>query len=371
MMMNRRVHGPLFRIAVIVRIVVIAGIAVFGVGCDRSGTSSREEAAGQARVAVEARPVVMRSIRRTVEGVGSLRSAREAQIAGKVMGSITEIRKGAGDAVRRGEVLIVVDSRDVAGQIAQASGAVAQARAAAALAETNFHRFQELSGRGSASPLEFDQARYQYETAKGAVAQAEGALATAESYRAYAEIPAPFDGRIVDRLCEVGELASPGRPLMKIEDPRRMRLHVTLPEGEAAAAIVGSAVEIEIPALGGRKVTGTVAEVVPASDEATHSVLVKIDLTDEADLRSGLYAKASFMSGMRPALRVPKSAVLERGGMTGIFVAESDRAAFRLVETGSASGDSIEIVAGIHDGERILVAPPAGLEEGNPIEVRS
>ena len=139
---------------------------------------------------------------------GVLRSAREVAVSGKVMGRVVEIRKRAGDPVRRGETLIVIDSGDIRGQLSSAEGALAQARAAATLAEANFQRFEQLHQRGSASSLELDQARYQRDAALGAVAQAQGAVATAGSYGSYAEIPAPMSGRVVQTLCEIGDMAA-------------------------------------------------------------------------------------------------------------------------------------------------------------------
>lgn len=307
---------------------------------------------------------------RIVEAAGSLRAQGEAVLSGKVMGSVIEIRKQAGESVRRGEVLIVIDARDVLGQIGQAEGSLAQAKAAMVLAETNLKRFEQLRSRGSASQLELDQARFQYETTKGAVQQAEGAVATASSYKSYAEISSPFDGRIVDRYCDVGDLAAPGRPLIKVEDASRIRLHVSLPESELALALPGGIVPVNVPALGDRRFDGTIAEVVPAVDAATRTFLVKLDLPADPLLRSGLYAKAYFRGGPRSALRVPRAAVLTRGGLTGIFVADGDRATFRLVTVADGAGDSVEVLSGLREGARIIIAPPPALEEGSPLEVQ-
>jgi RND family efflux transporter MFP subunit len=305
----------------------------------------------------------------TVEVVGSLYSAQEAVIASKVMGTVTDIHKNAGDPVVRGEVLIEIDSRDVAGQITQAEGALAQAKAAAVLAEANYQRFEQLHDRGSASNMELDQARYQYETARGAVRQAEGAVSTARSYKSYAEIPAPFEGRVVDRFCEVGDLASPGRPLMKIEDPARLRLHASLEATKASAAQPGAAVTVQVPALGTRDFSGTVREVVPAADPATHSFLVKIDLEPDPVLRAGLYGRALLPLGQRSALRVPRTAVVKRGGVTGVFVAESGRAVFRLVTLADSHDPAPEVLSGLSEGDHVIVHPPAALEVGSRIEV--
>jgi RND family efflux transporter MFP subunit len=291
-------------------------------------------------------------------------------LASKVMGNVIEIRKRAGQSVRRGEVVIVIDSQDVSGQIAQAEGALAQARAAATLAETNLKRFEQLLSRGSASQLELDQARFQAETARGAVTQAEGAVATARSYSSYAEIPSPFSGRVVDRMCDVGDLAAPGRPLMKVEDATRLRLHASLDAEKAVAAVPGASVEVVVASLGERIFRGTVAEVVPAADPATRSVLVKVDIEADPALRAGVFGRVRFVSGTRQAIRVPRTALHTRGGLVGVFVVEAGRSAFRLVTTAEATGDFVEVLAGLEPGDQLIVSAPPGLEVDVPVEVQ-
>jgi RND family efflux transporter MFP subunit len=336
-------------------------------GC---GAHSREQDASAPVAAVRTTVIAPSTAPRLVEAVGSLQGTREAVLAAKVMGAVLEIRKHAGERVSQGEVLVVLDDREVMGNIGQAEGALAQAKAAAALAETNYKRFEELFKRKAASQLELDQARYQHETAQGAVRQGEAAVATASSYRSYAEIPAPFDGVVVDRLCEVGDLAAPGRPLMKVEDARRVRLHVSLAEADAGLAHRGDEVAVTVPSLGDTTLTGRVAEMVPAVDPATRTLLVKIDLPPHRSLRSGMFARASFHMGQREALLVPSAAVVERGGMTGVFVAHDGRATFRLVELGEGSGDQREVLSGLAVGEAVILAPPATLVEGAPVEVQ-
>lgn len=347
-------------------LVLIAVLAA--AGCQ--GSHKSETAAG-APVAVHAVAVAPADLADVVEVVGSLHGAQEAVLSAKVMGAVLEIRKTAGQTVRKGEVLMVLDGREVAGNIGQAEGALAQAKAAAALASANLQRFEQLKERGAASQLELDQARYANDTAQGAVRQAESALATASSYKNYAQIPAPFDGRIVDRMIEVGDLAAPGRPLMRVEDASSLRLHVSLPEAQAQAAAPGVAVEISVPSLPGRTWTGTVAEVVPAVDPATRTQLVKIDLPEDAALRSGQFARARFTVGTRQALSIPAAALVRRGGLTGVFVADGNRATFRLlVLSDRQSGDAIEVLSGLQAGDRVVTTPPAILTEGAAIEVQ-
>lgn len=354
--------------------VVLLGLAALsalgslaGLGCGKPAEHRAEPPIVVVRtVALAAMPEVA-----TAEAIGTLRAAREATIAGKVMGTVTEIRKRAGDPVRAGEVLIVIDSRDLAGQVIQAEGALAQAKAAATLAVTNFHRFEQLFQRGAASQLELDQARYQYETAQGAVKQAEGAVATAGSYQAYARIPAPFDGRVVDRLCEEGDLAAPGRPLLKVEDTAHLRLFASLEASRAGAAVVGMQVKVMVSEVGAGYHTGTISEVTPTADPATRSVLVKIDLADDPTLRAGVFGRALIPTGERRVLRVPSAAVVRRGGMIGAFVNEDGRAAFRMVTLNEDDPQRPEVLSGLSAGDSVVLDPPAGLEIGSRLEVRS
>ena len=342
----------------------IAAAAVFA-ACGRADSTDPSAVPTPVKAVAAVRAPMLR----TVEAVGTLRGVQEATLAGKVMGTIVEIRKQAGDAVRRGETVVVVDARDVAGQLAQADGALAQARSAATLAEANFSRFEQLAARGSASALELDQARYQRDAARAAIAQADGAVATARSYRDYAEIAAPFDGRVVDRLCEVGDLAAPGRPLMKLESNGRTRLDVFVQADAVAGLVPGQGVSVEVPSLGERRFRGTVGEIVPAADPATRSFLVKVVMEEDPALRAGLFGRASFGSGMRTALRVPRTLVRERGGLTGVLVAEDGRAMFRLVTTGRPDGDSVEVLAGLSEGDLLIIGAPATLQAGVPVEV--
>lgn len=359
-------HRGLFAL---LAVLVLAGVVLLtAAGC---GGKSESRATDETPVPVTTVTVATTTVPEIVEAVGSLRSAREAELASKVMGNVTQIRKRAGDTVRRGEVVIVIDSQDVIGQIAQAQGALAQAQAAATLAKTNLDRFEKLLARGSASQLEYDQARYQYETTQGAVTQAEGALAAARSYQHYAEIPSPFDGRVVDRLCEVGDLAAPGRPLIKIEDATTLRLYASLEAERAAVAVPDAEVEVVIPSLGGRTFHGRVAEVVPAADSATHSILVKVALDLDPSLRAGLFGRARFTAGTREAIVVPRSALRTRGGLTGVFVVDQGRSTFRLVTIADSPGETAEILSGLAAGDVLIPSPPPALEVDAPVEVQS
>ncbi len=350
-------------------LILIAALALAVAGC--GGNHKAADAAASAPVAVRTVTLAAGDVADGVQVAGSLHGAREAVLSAKVMGPVTAIRKRAGDPVRRGEVIVVLDDREVSGNIGQAEGALAQARAAAALAAANLARFEALKEKGAASQLELDQARYANDTAQGAVKQAEGAVSAAGSYRASAQVPAPFDGQVVDRMIEVGDMAAPGRPLVRVEDTSSLRLHVSLAETQATGTQPGDSVTVTVPSVPGRTWTGVVAEVVPAIDPATRTQLVKIDVPQDAALRSGVFARATFRAGTRSTVSVPAEAIVRRGGLVGVFAAENGKAVFRLVELAEApAGSSYEVLSGLRSGDVVVVTPPSTLFEGASLEVQ-
>ena len=152
------------------------------------------------------------------------------------MANVVAVPARVGQSVAAGDVLVEIDPQTAKGQEAQAKGALAQARAALSLAERNYERYKALAASGSASALELDMTRMQYEQAKGAVQQGEGAVEAASSVARESRVTAPFAGRVAARLVEAGDLAAPGRPLVTVESATGRRLVVQVPAGTVAAS---------------------------------------------------------------------------------------------------------------------------------------
>jgi RND family efflux transporter MFP subunit len=311
---------------------------------------------------------------RTTEISGTVEAERRAAVASRIMATVVRVPVALGDRVARGALLVELDPTAIQGQAAQAAGALAQARAAFTLAQRNFERFTDLAAHESASQLELDGARAQFEQAKGAVEQAEGALAAARSLAADSRVVAPFAGRVAARAVEVGDLAAPGRPLMEIESESGRRLVVALPESLAGAARLAPGTRVPVrldshPELG--ELAGRIVESSPGPDPATHSYTVKIEL-ESGEVAVGAAGRAQFSAGERRRIAVPRAALIEQGGLTLVVEREADgQARSRVVTVGAPlAGDWIEILTGLAGGESLALglgaAPPTGtrLEEG-------
>lgn len=348
-------------------------------------------------VAVQTRTVAMADWPVIYEAVGTVRPRLEATVAAKVMGYVREVNVRAGDRVRQGQLLIALDSRDLDAAYRQAEAAlheakdampeadsgVAAAKANLELAEVTFRRMQELFEKKSVSNQEFDEAAARRKAAHAAyemavakrrqldakIRQAEQALEAARVMRSYAEIRAPFEGRVTAKRVEPGDLATPGTPLITLEREGAWRLEAPVAESQIAQIRQGHKVTVILEALG-RTVESRVAEVVPAVDPAARSYTVKIDLPALPGLHSGLFGRARFPLGTRKALVLPEGAIQERGQLQSVLVAEGGLARTRMVTAGLAVGGLREVLSGLNPGEQVIYPVPAGLTDGARVEVR-
>jgi len=360
-----------------------AVLSLMFVGCvsERQRVSSAPETVSNISVV----SVQTAKIPDVVDAVGTLRAAETSQVAAQMMGNIVEMRVREGDHVQRGQVLAIIDDaqpratldRATAGDLA-AQQEISASESDLALADATFRRYQTLYDRKSVSPQEFDEvkARYQAaqarrEMARAGQAQTKAALQQARTALGYSHIVAPFDGLVTEKKAEVGTLASPGMPIFTVEDLRRYRLEATVNESDLGYVRQGQAVAVSIDALGDRELKGKVIEIVPAADPASRSFLVKIELPLDPALRSGLFGRAQFVRGERVALLIPRTAIVERGQLQGIYVLDQNRiAGLRYITLGKPAAQEVEVLAGLQARE-ILIADPGSRElSGKKIESR-
>lgn len=327
---------------------------------------------------------------------GTVRARTAAVVSAKVMGYVREVTIRVGDRVRQGQLLVELDARDLEANwrqaqaaleearsaVPEAESAVAAAKAGLELAQVTFRRMEDLFQKRSISNQEYDEARAKLRQAEAQlemaearrrqlaakIRQAEQAVQAAEVVRDYARIRAPFDGLVVEKNVEPGNLAAPGAPLLVLEQVGAYRFEAAVEESRIGLVRAGQLVRVKLDALG-RELAGRVSEIVPAVDAAARSFTVKIDLPAAEGLRSGLFGRALFEEAGRRAIVIPATALSERGQLASVFVIEGDAARTRLVSPGERREGQVEILAGLHAGEAIVAAPPPGLRDGARVEV--
>jgi RND family efflux transporter MFP subunit len=366
---------------------VTAGLLVLALAT-MVGCSGERETAGAAPETVS--NVALLSVQPAnvpdlVEAVGTLRAAETSQLASQMMGNIVEIRVHEGDRVQRGQVLAVLDEaqpraaldRATAADLASQQGITA-ADSDLALAEATFKRYQTLYEKKSVSPQEFDEVKARYQAAearrdmaRAGQTQAKAAVQQAHTALGYARILAPFDGLVTEKKADVGMLVSPGMPIFTVEDLHRYRLEATVNETDLKYVRMGQQVPVIIDAVGDKELKGKVVEIVPAADSASRSFLVKIEMPSDPALRSGLFGRAQFSRGERSSLLIPRTAVVERGQLQGIYVLDQTKIAnLRYITLGKPSGAQVEVLAGLQAGETLIADPGSRELSGKKIESR-
>ena len=372
-------------------VALVAGLAL--PACSGNAKTVAEKSADA--TPVDTVTVAVAEVADTFEAGGIVQARTTATLMSRIPAPVLEVRAVPGDRVRAGQVLIVLDGRDLAAHArrARAEGASADqdviaaaaerqaAEAALVLARATHARIAGLQSKRSATLQELDDATGALRAAEAraagaearaqaAVSSVEGALAAAEAadtLETFSRIAALFDGVVTEKMVEPGNMAAPGAPLMRVEDTSRFRLDVRVDESRIDRVSLGATVAIAFD--GGSDdaahvVEGTVTEVGRAVDSDRRSFLVKIELPADRGLRSGMFGRARFSTQPRRALTVPEAALVHRGQVTSVFVVENDIARVRLV---NARGT--EVLAGLSEGDVVIVTPPPTLTDGRRVKV--
>lgn len=295
-----------------------------------------------------------------------LQPVRQATITAQVGGNVLALRVKAGDSVKRGQPLVRIDDRDTRAGVARSDAAVTQAEAEARNAEVALNRSRDLLKSGFVSQAAVDSADTQYRAAKAGLDQARAARTQAAVAQGNAEVLAPYDAVVTATHVETGDLALPGRALVTLYEPGRMRAVVQVPASRAAAVSAAKDVQVLLP--DGRSLKPIARELLPAADPVSQTVEWRLDLPAEANtarpgqtirvLAAGLPAAAA---GPRPS--IPAQAVLRRGELTAVYVARPEGFVLRTVRVGPAVAGQVEVFAGLAAGERVAADPVrAGLQ---------
>lgn len=296
-----------------------------------------------------------RSALSQIELTGTVQPVDKAVIAAKVTGTIEKMSVVLGSRVTEGQLLAKISANEITAKLRQAKTQEEQAR-------RNLERETRLLEKKAATP----------ETVKSmqdALQIAEDAYREATILDSYTTITAPFDGQITDKPANVGDLATPGMPLLVVEDDHQLQVVTAVPETLVVNLHIGDEVKVRIPAAE-LNTTGKIAEVAPAAEPASRTAPVKIDIGQSPKLRSGQFARVSLPGEMAETLLVPAAAVVPFGQMEKLFVVQEGRAILRLVRTGVRLGDQVEILSGLNPNEEVVTENTTHLVDGQPLEIK-
>ena len=316
-----------------------------------------------------AAPARAASANSSVSFDGVVEAVRQTVIAAQVPGAVVQLDVKAGDRVRAGQLLLRIDAR-AADQSAAASDAQVQAaRAGLEVATRDFERQKQLYQKNYISQAALERAESEFKATQAQVNAQMAQAGAARTQSGFFAVRAPYAGVVAEVPVALGDMAMPGRRLLTLYDPSALRVAASVPQTLASQVVAGRMPRIELPGLqaASQWVSPARLEVLPTIDASTHTVLLRADLpAGLAGVAPGMFARLWLPLPVAvdgrgdAALSVPMQSIVRRAEMTGLYVLDPNgRPVLRQVRLGKADGDTVEILSGLMQGERVVADPQA------------
>ncbi|MFA7404129.1 MAG: efflux RND transporter periplasmic adaptor subunit [Pelobacteraceae bacterium] len=352
-------------------------------GCSKKHEAGKTESAPVAVVkGVSLETVKIVAVPELLDVVGSVRARTSAVVSTRIPGSISVLRVREGDRVKKGQLLAQLDAQENQATAAMATAGIDEARRGVdeamsrkKLADTTYDRYQNLLKEQAISRQEFDVRQAEKDMATQGVARAESRLRQAQegakastTMSDYTRIIAPISGIIASKQADLGASVFPGQPLMTIEDDGSYQLELALPENVATKVKPGSPLLVTLDAIGS-SFPAKIAEIVPTADPGSRTFMAKIALNQKG-LKSGMFGRGAITLGTSVnGITVPKKAVVDHGALTSVWTLDKENVArMRIVKVGRQTGERVEILSGLSEGDRVVAAGAEKVTEGARVE---
>ena len=320
----------------------------------------RKTAGGAA--AVEGRVVPVKALRVPAEesAVGSIRAVHETTLGSKLLARVVEVNLKAGQVVKAGDVLVRLDDTDLKAKLQQAKAALTSAEAAHGQTVADEKRYGQLVATNSISQQEYEKTRTALRTAEAELLRAKETINEVQATLDWATILAPFDGTVIDKKVDVGDLVTPGQLLVTLFDPKRMQLVASVRESLALRLAVGQSIGVQIDGLD-KRCSGTISEIVPEAEAASRSFQVKVTGPCPSGIYTGMFGRLLIPLAEEEVWVIPQEARRWVGQLELVAVVDKDgQISRRVIRTGRTLDGNLEVLSGLEVGEQVLV--PASRE---------
>lgn len=283
---------------------------------------------------------------------GTVSAKTVAQVAPKLPGRILEITVRTGDKVKRGQVLARLDDSEIQARLGQARAALTAAEAEAGRARTDAQRLQSLYTKEAATRQDLDAAQAAAKAGEARVVAARDAIRETESRLGETVLKAPFDGAVVKRDQEPGDMALPGGSVLTLQQSRQLRIESAIPANCAGLVKPGAELKAKIANPEG-EFRAVVDEIQPSADPKTRTVLVKARLPEDSGVQPGAFGWLYQTCGQNEVLLVPDTAVSRIGQLESVRLVVDGQARLRHVRTGKHYDGQVEILSGLKEGDTV------------------
>jgi RND family efflux transporter MFP subunit len=329
--------------------------------------------------------------RAVLSATGYVVAQRKAAVASKATGRLEYMGIEEGDAVVKDQVIARIENEDMQAALELAKANLAQAQAESIEAHLDYARKKEFLASGAITSAEFESSDARYNSSLARVKAARASVKSADVALDNTYIRAPFDGTVLTKYADVGEIVAPfgsssgsRAAVAVLADMKSLEVEADVSESNIQKIQLGQKCEIILDAYPRDRYDGYVKKIVPTADRAKATVLTKVAFEKmDSKVLPEMSARVNFLSGESieepeseasrqsriPALVVPGSAVVTREGRKLVFIVANKRAVATEVETGRELGNLIEIIDGIRPGQKVIVSPPSNLNDGDRVKI--
>lgn len=352
-------------------------LSLFVAGCSKDSDSpvaaaeQGAEDASEFAVSVKVATVVRAGIKSTIHAVGTVEAVNQAKISAKIPGKVEQVLAEEGDRVEAGQALLCLEKTDLMLAVRQAEAALSMAAANYSKAQTEWLRARELFETGISSQQQRDLARNTFEIAQASVKQAKADLGLARHQLDNADVTTLFGGTVIHRFIDPGERVNPGQPLFEVAQIDSVEIEIGVSDRRFSELALGQPVSITVDGYPNNKFEGKVEKIQPAIDPMTRTFKVTVGVANPRELlKPGMFARAEIQTGYHPdALVMPKAASLEEEGKYFAVAVRDGKARRVEIALGFRDGDSIEVLSGLKEGDRVVLEGGYALAEGATVQV--
>lgn len=321
---------------------------------------------------VSVQPAAKKQFRPFIEATGTLNPFEEVSIGAEIDGIIRTVKADEGTAVSKGMLLATIDDIEYSQGVLSAQAALKQAEATFANTKIEFSRKEALYKEELVTKQQYDDVYTRLTLTESDVERAKAALSIAKQKLAKTRIYAPLASRVKEKMVSEGDFVKNGARLFTLIQPNPLKLRFSISERDVGKMKVGQDVSVKVDAFPDREFKGKVSIVFPSLEEKTRTLFIEALVPDkEGVLKPGLFARVIlYTGGMQDTIVVPNTALLYEGDRIRTYVVEDDKAKERPVKLGNKYGDEIEIVEGIKEGDKVVIAGQQGLSEGAKVNFR-
>ncbi len=310
---------------------------------------------------------------------GQVEAVQTAHISTRVMGYITKVYVSIGDHVKQGQLIFTVNSTDILAKRAQTEAMIAQADASLQNAQKDYDRFTALYNQQSASAKELDNVSLQYKAAKSNLHAARQMRNEVNAQLSYTNVTAPFSGIVTQKMLDAGSMATPGMPVVTIEQSGALQVSASVSESQIASIKQGDEAILDIKSTG-KIISGKITQVSQSSQSSGGQYIIKISIPadEKQQVYSGMYVNVHIPvkellqnKGAANNILVPVESIINKNQLTGLYtISTNNTALLRWVRLGKNAGNKVEVLSGLARNEIFILHADGRLYNGVPVIIK-